>query len=165
MFYKLFKSYHPILVIIIPLAGISLWINSFIDAPDYTYFQFDCHQMPLYRLILSWFGNNILTTSIVSLSLIIIIGFLLVRLSTKYILLKERTYLPAFLYVVMVSGLPALQRINPAIIASLFLVFAIEKILDSYRKRGISYNYFEASFIISLGSLFYHDLIYLALYI
>jgi len=50
--------------------------------------------------------------------------------------------------------------LNPALPASLFLVFAIKRMLESYRKQGVSHNFFDAGMLIGIGSLFYANLIW-----
>lgn len=49
--------------------------------------------------------------------------------------------------------------------ASLFLLFALIRIIDSYHKPGIAYNFFDAGLLISTGSLFYANLIWFGILI
>jgi len=44
--------------------------------------------------------------------------------------------------------------------ASVFLILAIRRIVDSYRKPGTAYNYFDASLLLGVGSLFYANLVW-----
>jgi hypothetical protein len=53
------------------------------------------------------------------------------------------------------SSLVFLQDLNPAIFAVSFFIPVTERIFLSYKEEELSYKYFEAGFLISLGSLFY----------
>jgi len=55
---------------------------------------------------------------------------------------------------------PRQQVLNPALPAALFLMLAVRRIMDSYRKPGTASNFFDAAVLISIGSLFYANLIW-----
>jgi len=45
------------------------------------------------------------------------------------------------------------------------LLIAVRRVMDSYRKNGLAYNFFDAAFLISTGSLFYANMIWFGLLI
>ena len=94
-----------------------------------------------------------------------IISFLLVNFNTTSFFINERTYLPALFYILAGGFFPEYQSLNPALPASLFLMLAIIRIMDGYRKAGIANNFFDAGILISTGSLFYANLIWFGLLI
>jgi hypothetical protein len=55
---------------------------------------------------------------------------------------------------------PEYLSFNPVLPASLFLMLAVMRIIDGYRKPGIANNFFDAGILISTGSLFYANLIW-----
>jgi hypothetical protein len=154
MLLKLFKGNQPVLIIIIPLFTGFLWIKSFIDPSDIK-LNFDLTEMPLWHFInLNTAGLNIIR-KIVAFILLIANSLWLSRISTKFILVKARTYLPALFYGFICSGMVFLQDLNPTLFAVTFLIPAIEKMFDSYKEEKLSYKYFEAALLISVGSMFY----------
>jgi hypothetical protein len=90
-------------------------------------------------------------------------AFLMVNFNTTVFFIHERTFLPAFFYVLFGGLFPDQQLLNPVIPASIFLMLAIMRILDGYNKTGTAYNYFDAGILISTGSLFYANLIWFGL--
>jgi len=48
-----------------------------------------------------------------------------------------------------------LQDLNPALFAIICIIPVIEKIFGSYKEEELSYKYFEAALLISIGSMFY----------
>jgi hypothetical protein len=164
MIYRIFRSYSPFLIILLPVLGILLWLQAF-SIPANPRFAFDTYQMPFYKYIDSLLNNTPVWGKVLSLGLIIIQAILLIQINKKYLIIKERTYLPAFFFILLSSSYVELQRLNPAIIAGFFLIFAIEKVFSTYKYTRISYNYFDVGLILSLGSLFYAPLGYFILFV
>ncbi|HZY26389.1 MAG TPA: DUF6427 family protein, partial [Bacteroidales bacterium] len=100
---------------------------------------------------------------ILSFLLVSLMAFLMVNFNTKVFFIHERTFLPAFFYILFGGLFPDQQLLNPVIPASIFLMLAIMRILDGYYKAGTAYNYFDAGILISAGSLFYANLIWFGL--
>ena len=164
MLLRIFQSNRLYVLILIPLAGLILWYKSLFSL-YISEFSFDSCQMPLYYLIANILKGKILISVSISFVLLVIHAFLLIRLNTKFIFIKKRTYLPALFFILISGSFLPLQRLTPVIFASLLLLFAIEKIFNSYKKAGLSYNYFDAAFLISLGTLFYFNMIFYLLII
>ncbi len=154
MIFKLFRSYNPFLIVLIPLIGIAVWWQAF-QTETQNVFHFDTYQMFLYKATERFFEGFPLISKISCFILLLIQVFILNQLNKKYLIVNVRTYLPAFFFIIITSSFIELQRINPAVFASFFLIMAIDKVFDSYRIKGLAYHYFEAAFFISLGSLFY----------
>lgn len=159
MLYRFYKGNSPYVLILIIITGIIFWIPGFIREQD-TMLPFDYLRMPLYNYV-----NNLLGTSffsqLFSLFLIILTGFKLNRLNSLYGFLKERTQLPALIFIIINSSFIILLRLTPTVFAGILFLFSLEKIFLSYRKENLSYNFFEASFLISLATFFYMPLLFL----
>lgn len=164
MFYRIFSSRSPFLIILIPIMGVLLWFKAFMASPSVT-LHFDAYQMPLYRLLDHLLEFQPVWNQILMLLLVIIQGFILNVLNRKYMIIYERTYLPAFFYVLIASSFVEFQRLNPALIGSLFLIIAIDQLFGSYKKRGSVDNFFRAAFFLSLGSLFYFPLVFFIFFV
>jgi hypothetical protein len=89
--------------------------------------------------------------------------FLLVNFNTDIFFINERTFLPAFFYILLIGIFPQVQILNPVLPASVFLMLAMKRIIDSYRIPDTAYNFFDAGILISIGTLFYADLIWFSI--
>jgi hypothetical protein len=127
--------------------------------------SFEASPMPLYQIFSRLLGGQEFLSKATALVLLVINAMLLSRLNMKFILLKSRTYLPSFIFLLVVSSYLPLQRLNPAVFASILMLIAIEAIFGTFKKEGLAYEYFHASFLISTGSLFYARAAYLMIII
>jgi len=154
MFLKLCKSGQPAVLLFIPVLIIVIWLK-YLILPQPVSIAFEPYPMPLYQWISSLLENQIFLSKIVTLVLLIFIALWLSMMNTKFILMEKRSYLPAIIYLLIASSYLPLQQINPAVFASVFLVFSIEIMLDSYKKEGLALEFFQAALFISIGTLFY----------
>ena len=151
---KIFKGSQPALLIIIPVLICMMWIKSFIQPSDFK-LDYELFEMPLWHFINIHTAGLHIIRKIIALILLIINALWLTRINTKFILIKSRTYLPALFFGFICSGLVFLQDLNPAIFAVSFFIPAIERMFESYKEEELSYKYFEAALLISMGSMFY----------
>ena len=154
MLLKLFKGNQPSLIVIIPLLTGLLWIKTFIDPSDFK-LDFDIYEMPFWQFINTHTAGLTIIRKIIALILLIANSLWLSRISTKFILVKARTYLPALFFGFICSSMVFLQDLNPALFAVSCFIPALEKTFSSYKEEKLSYKYFEAALLISLGSMFY----------
>jgi len=98
-----------------------------------------------------------------SFVMVALLLFLMVHFNTTVFFINERTFLPAALYLFFSALFPQYQVLNPVLPAAIFMLLAIMRIMDSYRKPGIAYNFFDAGILIGIGSLFYANLIWFGL--
>jgi len=157
---RFFKGTGPgVIILIILLMGL-LWIGAFLNpqmpGPD----VYEMNPMPLYRLVQLLIGNHSLAGVIFSFLILSVMLFLLVNFNTIVFFINERTYLPAVMYLLFSALFPELQVMSPVLPAAFFLLLSFIRIMDAYRKPGIAYNFFDAALLISVGSLFYADLIW-----
>ncbi len=92
-----------------------------------------------------------------------LMAFLLVNFNTTVFFIHERTFLPALIYILFGGFFPDHQLLNPVLPASIFLMLAVMRIMESYHITGTAYSYFDAGILISTGSLFYANLIWFGL--
>ena len=159
MLLKLFKSNQPFIVFLIPLFAFSVWFITFF-APHSNDYYVPNTNMILYNWLTGLYNNNFLFSSILSLVLIVIQTFLLIRINFKYIFIKTRTYLPAFIYILITGSYIPFHNLHPVIIGNLFLILSINKFFVNKKEKNLISNYFEAGLLLSIGSLFYFNLIY-----
>ena len=160
MLLRLLKGTGPGVILTIILTLAAVWISAFhvqtVDPERYNLSE----SMPLFALLKSAIGNNHNIEVAISVALVSLMAYLLVNFNTSVFFINERTFLPALIYILFGGLFPQYQGLNPVLPASLFLMLAIVRIMDGYRKPGIAYNFFDAGILISIGSLFYANLLW-----
>ena len=154
MLLKFFKQTLPQVIVMIILLTVLIWLRSFASDQVYPYY-FDSIKMPFYAFISNWLSNNIFYGRALVFIVMLFTGFYLLQINSKHIIIKQRTYLPAFLYLVLISSFITLHQINPAVFASLLIVFVLDHILSIYHKENVLDNLFRAGFYIAIASFFY----------
>src|SRR5450759_2624037 len=160
MLLRLFKGTGAGTIFLIIVTLLSVWASAFIKLQGHFSLYFDLDPMPLYGILSSLIGTHPLPGIIFTLSLVILMAFLMVNLNTSLFFINKRTFLPAVIYILLSGLFPQYQLLNPAIFAAMFLMLAIRRIMDAYRIPGTAYHFFDAGILIGVGSLFYANLIW-----
>jgi hypothetical protein len=153
MLLRIIKANHFYNFILIPVLGFLMLLPAFSDIqmiPADTY----AHVSPLFQPLISQ-GISNHTAILINFAVVLIICFLLLQINARYAFVKERTFLPAFLFFVIIYALPELKIIQPVFIAGLFLVLCIRSIFASFEKKEAIRNAFDAGFFIGVAGLFY----------
>ncbi len=165
MLLRFFKGTGPGVILVIAVTLLAVWFRPFIQLKGHFTLYFDLNPMPLYGLISSFIGTNPVPGIILSLLLVSLMSVLIVNLNSTIFFINERTFLPAFIYILLSGLIPQFQLLNPAIFSSLFLMIAIRRIMAAYRIQGTAYSFFDAGILIGTGTLFYANLIWFGLLI
>ena len=163
MLLRLFKGTGTVVIFLIIITLIAVWLSAVLKPAAGSLSYLAAEPMPLYGLLKLITVNSQCLGLIASFLMVSLISFLLVSFNTKVLFINERTFLPALIYILLGGLFPQYQSLNPVLPASIFLIVAFGRIVDSYRKQGIVYNYFDAGVLISTGSLFYANLIWFGL--
>ncbi len=78
---------------------------------------------------------------------------------------SKSVFLPALIYIILMSHNPDLLTLHPLLIANFFLVFSLKNLYNTYEKPEAFRESFNASFWISAASLFYYPAIFLIFFI
>lgn len=108
--------------------------------------------------IVSW---NKLTIEFSGLILLLLNTFLLTQLNTKYSLIRSRTFLHAFLFLMSVSVWSAFDISATDHLAVTFLLISLLMFMGMYRDKFSIRNAFTGSMFIGISSFFSPPLIYL----
>jgi len=154
MLIRSFKDSGLIPVIIIALFTGALWAGLFINPLDVTGAVGD-NIMPLWLVILDLFQGLPVLSVIFSLIMTVFLVIMMVRFNTSVFFINRRTYLPAFIYILIFSVFPGQMVLNPALPAAILIVAGLWRMVEAYRHDGIAYNFFDAAMLISAGGLFY----------
>ncbi len=158
MFFRLFKSNQFIITFFVPLLAVLLSINHFNEPKTLVD---GTPNMPLYQLIdyillkiNSSIGEHILISFF-----IIIQSFLISNIAARYKLLTTRTFLPAFIYIMVIASISSSEIALQIIFAGFFVFFGVDKLFSSEKKELIFSHLFDAALLISIASLFYFRVI------
>ncbi len=160
MLLRLYKGTGPGEIALVLLIAVLIWLNAFIHPVLNSTLYYDIDPMPLYRLLSMAIGKSVITGTAFTFVLVLLMIFLVTNFNTSHFFINERTFLPSTIYLLLTGLFPHYQTLNPVLPASVFLMLAIRTIADSYRKPGIAHNFFDASFLIGTGSLFYANTIW-----
>ena len=160
MLLRFFKGTTPGVIFLITVIFIAVWMSVFIHPAAGVQYSHSGNQMPLYEFMIDFLGNGAFLPDMVSFSIAALLIFLIINFNTSIFFINERTFFPALLFILIVGIFPEYQNLNPVLPASLLFILALKRIMDSYHKQGIAYNFFDAGILISTGSLFYANLIW-----
>ena len=157
MVLRFFKGSGPGVILMIAVIFAAVWSHVFFHpAEDIVY----NNPMPLFGLLEYFLRSNVLISNIVAAIICITLVFLITNFNTKFFFITERTFLPALIFILIIALLPGLQTLMPILPTTLFIMLTLRKIVDSYHKKDMAYNFFDAGIIIGTGSLFYANLIW-----
>jgi hypothetical protein len=160
MLLRIFKGTGPGVIFLIVLTLLGLWSGLFLNSQHPVANGSGVSPMPLYQLLQMGIGKSHFLGSLFSFGMVSVISLLIVYLNTSIFFINERTFLPALIFILLSGLIPENQQLNPVLPAAVFLMFALLRIMDGYRKPEVAYNFFDAALLISTGSLFYADLIW-----
>ncbi|RUT78410.1 DUF6427 family protein [Ancylomarina longa] len=152
MLLKTLKGRHILLLIFVPFIILAFWIPVFINPISLTG---DIPQMPLYHLMQVITGHNLLVLNSFGLLLLVLLAFLMVRLNERFVFIRQRTDLPAFILAIIASGTISLKGVHPSLFAAFILFFAIDKMFSVYHDSRTLSKSFDIGLLIGLASLFY----------
>jgi len=159
MLLKVLKSNQPYHFLLIPIIATALWMRSLMNPVSYSFYPGE-DMMLLYQPINSVLSNNPLASHFLALIFIILMAFLILKLNVQYAFIRSKTFLPSSLFILITSGIPDIHAMHPIYPAALFLILAIDRIFSSFDKEVIHSNAFDAGIFLSIGSLFYLNLIF-----
>lgn len=163
MLLNLAKTKQPFTIIVLPLLAIALWFSPLMKPFSGLYFQEGT--MPLYNLLFGFVYKSLFIEKSVNATLLLITSFMINRLNTKFIFIPERTYMPAILYLIIISGFLPLATLSPLLPVAIIFLLAVERVLDSYRSDSLSYNFFDAGLLIGIASLIDIRAIFLIIFV
>lgn len=138
-------------IVLLPVLLIIIWLYGFfhpVIPPSE-------HAAPLYELLIAGIGSYPFLLTLISFTLILCEAFLLNSIIEKNEIIDTSTYLPALVYIVLMSLQPNMFSLHPIVIANLFMLFALNKLMQTHRKETAYSEAFDTGFFISLAILFY----------
>lgn len=116
--------------------------------------------MPFYTMLFGAIHTVPLVDRIVTLLLVWLMGFLLVRTGAQYVLLEQRSLMPALFLIIVSTAVPVTQQVSPAMVGAIFYLMAFHTLFNVHDKPPDSLVVFNASLVLALGCMFYLKLIW-----
>ncbi len=113
--------------------------------------------------LLGYYGllKDELFRNITALLLLLLNGFLVIRINREYVFTHSKSVLPAIIFVLLICGIPGFQELYPVWFSITFVLIGIDLLFASFDLRKPYGNLFNAGFFLGMGSYFYTDLIVL----
>lgn len=163
MFLRFFKSNKPIMVFIIPIIAILVWLPNLID-PSGISIKNE-FAMPFSKWLNHFFANKLILFHILAIVVNSTNAYLINRINNQYILIADRTYLPAFIYLLLSAFIVNSPFSLYLLINILLLLIIIFRVYYVYSDKNMLNIYFESSFLIGLGALFFFNFWVIILFI
>ena len=160
MLLKILKTNQAYNLILFPVIGILLWSVSLISPLSYPFFEGES-QMVLFAPLFNLLKAKPFIQVFVTLGMVILLGFYIQRFNSKFGFIRKRTLLPSSYFVVFVGGLVSCHTLHPVMFSAVFLMLALNRGFDAFEKKNIHSNAFDTFLLLSIGSLFYLNSLFL----
>ncbi len=141
----LFRTNHPVYLILLPFFALIFWIPAFIVPTEISIFtngvfdiQFQNREL---GLVLGWI-------------VVVFEGIFLSQVVNERDFFKPGTYLPALMYILLMVTRNDAMVFNSLHIANFFIILALRRSLSVYGKTKNKQEAFDAGFFIGIASLF-----------
>ncbi|MBL7884952.1 MAG: hypothetical protein JNL69_12845 [Bacteroidia bacterium] len=151
MIIRFFKTNNVLAVILLPFFAIAIWSFAILS-PEVLPTK---HTMPLFEMCGNFLNSVKWLSTLIAMMLVVGQAFLLNYIINENEVLKKQSYLPALFYLLFLSNNSSMLMLHPLLFANLFLLFALNKLMSSYRKDVAFSQAFDAGLLLSLASLFY----------
>lgn len=152
-----FKSNNPLLNIILLLMAIIFWIDGFVF---YSNVELSSQNLaPLYTFIYQMFSPNPFWSVLLSFVFMLLQAFMFNRVITNKNLVDRNSYLPALVFIVLMSSSFKLVGLQPFWFANFFLIIALDKIVDDFDEQDTYKEIFNVGLLIGIASLFYYPVL------
>ena len=153
---RLFKNNRMAAMAGIFILTLALFVISIIRAEEVTAFT----GMPFYNLIFGAVHLSPILDRIIALVFIMLLGYMLIRLGARFVLLPIRSFMPALFFILFSAALSEAQQVSPALVGSVFYLFCFAILFDINDNPSKTFSVFSASVVLALGSMFYLKLIW-----
>ncbi len=151
LFYKN-DWYNPFLLL---LAGLLLWRNAFLNPGETSALAAE-NGGALFDLVMAFFRNHPLPGVILAFAALMFQVFFIAYLASSKVMNNRYSAIAGLIFLLLVSSRPYMAAIQPGHFAGVFLLLAMNKILNTYEEKDIVPQIFNAGLLISLAGLFYY---------
>lgn len=153
MLLRIFKANSVYNFILLPIVGGLLLLKSFLEPgifPTESY-QFSTPLfLPVYLSDISFKA-----ALLINYLSVIIICIQLLYINATFSFVRDRSFLPAYLFLFIVYAIPDLRVVQPVFFSCIFLLLAVNRVFASFEKKKVISNAFDAAFLTGIAGLFY----------
>ena len=120
----------------------------------------DHQAMQFYKLVFGAIHTVPFLNHLIAMLLMMLIGYMLIRIGVRDRLLDQRSLMPAFFFIIFTIALPEARQVSPALVGSLFYLLCFAILFEVHDKKPDTFSIFTASVFLVLGSMFYLKLIW-----
>ncbi|MEO5675325.1 MAG: hypothetical protein ABIQ74_11830 [Chitinophagales bacterium] len=162
---SIFRSYHPALIFILLLYAMLFRTVLFIEPVIFNVPLSSNYLSQLtFRLLHFFIGNRSWVYHVLALMLVYAQALYFNHLINYYRLISKPSYIPAMSYLLLSSLLVEFTLLTAPLVANMFLLFALSKILSSYKKEKALRLIFDAGLMVAVASLFFFPYIVFILF-
>ncbi len=158
---KLLKSYQPTNLLLIIFITIALSLKYFLDAGTGLDTHTETHSIYKWLVVFFNYSGVAAVNKTVAFILILFEALFFTLISNHYNLLGKRSYLPMLIYLLIILNSIGTLEISAILFANIFFLSAWMIVKKASGKDNALSNYFNASVLIGIASLFYFNFIYL----
>lgn len=147
------KNNRGVNLLLIPLAGSALLLSSLLEGASERAQQI-FHISPFIDPFFDFGGRGIYSV-LGAWLFAMLLCILVTAINTRFSVIKERTYLPAYIILLLISAYPAMHVVQPIYFASVFCTLSLFPLFTALDKKDIVINIFESESLISIASFFY----------
>jgi len=148
---RLLKS-NPLISLVFPvIVGLCIWIGSYILHGNILVKS----GMPMFDVFWGWLLQMPLMQVLTGFCILILEAFLWNTFINRETLLKQSSNFPALFYIILTGCRPMQVGFYPSLVASLFLILAIRRLAESYKKEKALSEAFDSGFLIGIASLLF----------
>src|SRR4029077_9994088 len=154
---------NPILLLVLPvLLGSAIWAWVALLQGGTAFYS---NTMPMFNTFFHWISFFPIGSLILGFAMLLLEAFALNSFINKHSLLKQSSYLPAFFYILFCSCRHTQICFYPALFASLFLMLAVRRLAESYKKEKALSELFDAGLFIGIAALVYVPVIVFVMFL
>ena len=145
---RFFKTIQPAALFSIPALCIILWLPGF--------FRNDASLSPFDSLLLNGVLNMpVFLQMLMSVALVSIGAIYLNHVSVKHEIIYRHSYLPALLYIVLMSFHRDVIQFHPLLVSNLLIIMALDKTFSLFKNDNPVSYVFDSSFLMAIAALIY----------
>lgn len=154
MLLRVLKS-NPLISLVLPvLLAVAVWFSVFAIHGGVQVKS----GIPMFEVLFGWLLKLPIVSIIVAFALLAFEAFTWNTFINTQGLLKQSSYFTATLYLLLYSCRPILVNFYPSLLAALFLILALKRLAESYKKEKALSEAFDAGIFIGIASLLYFPL-------
>jgi hypothetical protein len=160
MILKRLKSNSAINLFFVPIVVIAFWFSNLMHPVIHNFYPGETDNVlfsPFFQLT----QNNALAQVITSIILVLALSYGVQLINDKFLFIRIRSNLPAFIFALIISGLTSLHTLHPVYFGALFMLLSIYRLFSIFGEKKAYSAIFDVGFLWGIGSLFYFNLIFI----